>query len=357
MTDSTKFQSTPAITGGRDQPPPSGENMFHVVSIHARHYWRARPALIVGSHWSPLSFNPRPPLLAGETFRGETVRLAFGLFQSTPAITGGRDAKYAMRAIVELWFQSTPAITGGRDIAGMLIAGVAHCFNPRPPLLAGETGAGAGERLTLIVSIHARHYWRARPSVSAAAPTPLKFQSTPAITGGRDIHSAGCPRPRFGFQSTPAITGGRDESTTKRLVSSIRFQSTPAITGGRDAIGLLVTLVTICFNPRPPLLAGETDNVILTRYADASFNPRPPLLAGETRFGLRSVWRLPVSIHARHYWRARRIGAEGSLRNGLFQSTPAITGGRDHGGCNSVRDCAGFNPRPPLLAGETVYES
>ena len=36
-----------------------------------------------------------------------------------------------------------------------------------------------------------------------------------------------------------------------------------------------------------------------------SFNPRPPLLAGETPNGVRTLALVVVSIHARHYWRAR----------------------------------------------------
>ena len=84
------------------------------VSIHARHYWRARPS------WAFIR-----PILAE--------------FQSTPAITGGRD-------------QPMPGSGSTRS-----------SFNPRPPLLAGETGNHGGPRCADPVSIHARHYWRARP--------------------------------------------------------------------------------------------------------------------------------------------------------------------------------------------------
>ena len=60
------------------------------------------------------------------------------------------------------------------------------------------------------------------------------------------------------------------------------------------------------FNPRPPLLAGETPSTALSLPMRVSFNPRPPLLAGET----------PLPARASQRWRK-------------FQSTPAITGGRD----------------------------
>ena len=41
----------------------------------------------------------------------------------------------------------------------------------------------------------------------------------------------------------------------------------------------------------------------------------------------------------------------------MFQSTPAITGGRDAGGTLPGGWSAGFNPRPPLLAGETRLDA
>ena len=110
---------------------------------------------------------------------------------------------------------------------------VARSFNPRPPLLASEpannridpaqvtfqsTPAITGERAAIsfitppwrcIVSIHARHYWRASLTIKWASPFLVVFQSTPAITGERARgpqwgHAWDCK-----FQSTPAITGER----------------------------------------------------------------------------------------------------------------------------------------------------
>ena len=58
-------------------------------------------------------------------------------------------------------------------------------FNPRPPLLAGDAHkTHAGERVGL-VSIRARHYWRAMLLRSIASSHEAQFQSAPAITGGR----------------------------------------------------------------------------------------------------------------------------------------------------------------------------
>ena len=44
-----------------------------------------------------------------------SLRLTQPLFQSTPAITGGRDFLREPMCRVCYLFQSTPAITGGRD--------------------------------------------------------------------------------------------------------------------------------------------------------------------------------------------------------------------------------------------------
>ena len=82
-------------------------------------------------------FNPRPSLLAGET-RDEDIVKAALMFQSTPVITGGRNS--TAKVVHTLW----------------------DCFNPRPSLLAGETAIPNTSAWVPAVSIHARHYWRAK---------------------------------------------------------------------------------------------------------------------------------------------------------------------------------------------------
>ena len=62
----------------------------------------------------------------------------------------------------------------------------------------------------------------------------------------------------------------------------------------------------------------------------ARFNPRPSFLAGETRDDRSSRFVLRVSIHARHFWRAKPVS--------VIAGIAAII-------------C--FNPRPSFLAGET----
>ena len=107
-----------------------------VVSIHARHFWRA------SRQW------PEPP---------ERVKM----FQSTPVISGGRamgrragadersvsiHARHFWRAslarglkrMAKDLFQSTPVISGGRALMMRLLGGQCRCFNPRPSFLAGE---------------------------------------------------------------------------------------------------------------------------------------------------------------------------------------------------------------------------
>ena len=59
-----------------------------------------------------------------------------------------------------------------------------------------------------------------------------------------------------------------------------------------------------------------------------------------------------VSIRARHYWRAMQVSRELPPVITLFQSAPAITGGRCEHQARHSRDCRSFNPRPPLLAGD-----
>ena len=160
------FQSTPAITGGRDNDDVHAAPR-RAVSIHARHYWRARRV----QGWEQRKLN---------------------MFQSTPAITGGRDANRPKTAQEKACFNPRPPLLAGETLDRCRHAGRIACFNPRPPLLAGETGYAAGKSRARWVSIHARHYWRARQNGPRKPMTSEQFQSTPAITGGRDGSRATC---------------------------------------------------------------------------------------------------------------------------------------------------------------------
>ena len=60
-----------------------------------------------------------------------------------------------------------------------------------------------------------------------------------------------------------------------------------------------------------------------------------------------------VSIRARHCWRANPAATPPNHRKiNMFQSAPAIAGGRIELVGFDLGANAGFNPRPPLLAGE-----
>ena len=61
-----RFQSTPASTGGRCRVEGVLMRLHVAVSIHARHYWRAMHSMARPFACISVSFNPRPPLLAGD---------------------------------------------------------------------------------------------------------------------------------------------------------------------------------------------------------------------------------------------------------------------------------------------------
>ena len=181
-----QFQSAPAITGGRSSSIDT-EFCLCVVSIRARHHWRAIPdAAHVQAQPGRVSIRAR--------HHWRAIRRRVRAFRW-----------------VHL-FQSAPAITGGRSGHGRLF------------------GLAPDE-----VSIRARHHWRAIPGTSWIGPSAPSFQSAPAITGGRS--AKGCrnctlygrfnPRP-------PSLAG--DPSPFLKIRSPSAFQSAPAITGGRSTL-------------------------------------------------------------------------------------------------------------------------
>ena len=251
-------------------------------------------------------------------------------------------------------------------------------FNPRPPLLAGDPlGLTDEQAEAWQVSIRARHCWRAIRCCALATTPASLFQSAPAIAGGRSPGYAGLLsnavlvsirarhcwrairgdivtiRSVMGFQSAPAIAGGRSFPAAEPSLNLAMFQSAPAIAGGRSLPGCRIGYWSSCFNPRPPLLAGDPavkHFVALAALVSIRarhcwrairhhpgvhgrfcwcFNPRPPLLAGDPLlFGKVGSQAGAVSIRARHCWRAIPMATFSSVSVGLFQSAPAIAGGR-----------------------------
>ena len=266
----TAFQSAPAIAGGR-----CATNRTFLSAT--------------------CSFNPRPPLLAGD---------------ATPAdieaeITGvSIRARHCWRAMPDSRFESSPISR----------------FNPRPPLLAGDAPSQGAVELVEPVSIRARHCWRAMPASSRQIVSSCKFQSAPAIAGGR-CRQAICPLRRpLRFNPRPPLLAGdarRLGRPPHQQLVSIRarhcwramhrqtktshlpqgFQSAPAIAGGRCCSARRQRCWKCCFNPRPPLLAGD---------------------ACPLRGRCRSK---AVSIRARHCWRAMRLIANALQTHGFVLVT------------------------------------
>ena len=130
-------------------------------------------------------FNPRPPLLAGESPR---------------AARPGRATAVSIRAR-HCW-RANPASS--------FVTSSWACFNPRPPLLAGESLPIAGPHGRLAVSIRARHCWRANHD----------GREYPGWADVVSIRARHCWR------------ANRKQRATAYLLIS-RFQSAPAIAGGR----------------------------------------------------------------------------------------------------------------------------
>ena len=64
------------------------------------------------------------------------------------------------------------------------------------------------------------------------------------------------------------------------------------------------------------------------------------------------TWGPDVSFRARHYWRAMQFACAARMLVSMFQSAPAITGGRCKPPLLAAPRHSRFNPRPPLLAGD-----
>ena len=172
-----------------------------------------------------------------------------------------------------------------------------HCWRAMPALAHFVDGHPA-------VSIRARHCWRAMPRHYADGSSALLFQSAPAIAGGRCQRPANDGRPARGFQSAPAIAGGRCAHHARRLPR-------PG-----------------CFNPRPPLLAGDASGAG-TSPRLSEFQSAPAIAGGRCPILAEHLLTAPpVSIRARHCWRAMPVLRRRGDAGRRFQSAPAIAGGR-----------------------------
>ena len=88
----------------------------------------------------------------------------------------------------------------------------------------------------------------------------------------------------------------------------------------------------------------------------ASFNPRPPLLAGESHHLADAPPTRAVSIRARHCWRANPDGTVFGHRVDVFQSAPAIAGGRIPIRRQAHGVKAQFQSAPAIAGGRITYD-
>ena len=92
----------------------------------------------------------------------------------------------------------------------------------------------------------------------------------------------------------------------------------------------------------------------VTPRSETVFQSAPAIAGGRCRdrlFCCHACY--AVSIRARHCWRAMPAITLWTLMAALFQSAPAIAGGRcPVSGPLTDTQLRGFNPRPPLLAGD-----
>ena len=179
----------------------------------------------------PPGFNPRPPLLAGESRMAANGCMA-PTFQSAPAIAGGRiDPRRLLGFVLSVSIRARHCWRANRSSQARRID--SNGFNPRPPLLAGESDQPMMRHTSISVSIRARHCWRANPTCRLRSWRGCWFQSAPAIAGGRIVQSG-------------AHRLGRGVSIRARHCwrANLNHPRQRA-----DPLG---------FNPRPPLLAGES---------------------------------------------------------------------------------------------------
>ena len=256
-------------------------------------------------------------------------------------------------------FQSAPAIAGGRILGMPYCAWCSALFQSAPAIAGGRIPSSSGERSEFRrVSIRARHCWRANPSSTSVPLRRLMFQSAPAIAGGRihnghsvcvavemvsirarhcwranrGLRTAGVPVQRVSirarhcwranlrlglrslalclFQSAPAIAGGRIPRATLSSAPFLSmFQSAPAIAGGRILQAL------------PPHLLAVRVSIRARHCWRANHLATPASLISPI-----------VSIRARHCWRANpACEVASTVVHKPFQSAPAIAGGRIRG--------------------------
>ena len=202
-------------------------------------------------------------------------------------------------------FQSAPAIAGGRCVAGAGAIFTVRGFNPRPPLLAGDAPPLCGRQLCPAVSIRARHCWRAMPAQGRVPRLRPKFQSAPAIAGGRCGRASASTAAGRRFQSAPAIAGGRCSSGWTRCSRSQSFNPRPPLLAG-DAPSPTKHITPVRFQSAPAIAGGRCWRASMSGAIYAAFQSAPAIAGGRCRRCREVDDKSKVSIRARHCWRAMR---------------------------------------------------
>ena len=253
-----KFQSAPANYGGRI--------LYLVQRARARESFNPRPPITAGESHRRHAAGQRDPvsIRARQLRRANLLAIPNGLaasskFQSAPANYGGRISRRLAGWDGRRCFNPRPPITAGESGNYRIWNGLGICFNPRPPITAGES----------VITITGYDVYKV-------------FQSAPANYGGR------IPQKRAQLQAIEQVSirarqlrranhGDRGRVDAARAVSirarqlrranraqrgaqcgRFRFQSAPANYGGRILILSGKSGKPISFNPRPPITAGES---------------------------------------------------------------------------------------------------
>ena len=161
------FQSAPTIAGGRILLVNAEETGQRPVSIRAHHCWWANPSMSVvllvnaevsirahhcwwANPWLFLvnrdfaqGFNPRPPLLVGESEIAGCHCDGGAQFQSAPTIAGGRIRPISLPTPASQKFQSAPTIAGGRIPTSPRMNRWAASFQSAPTIAGGRIRACA----------------------------------------------------------------------------------------------------------------------------------------------------------------------------------------------------------------------
>ena len=285
-------------------------------------------------------------------------------FQSTRPARGATESAASMQT-VHIGFQSTRPARGATSVVNQ--SSQSELFQSTRPA-RGATEQSTGERLGVVVSIHAPRAGR-DGAFDSAIPIAMKFQSTRPARGATDsgsgydssfmvsIHAprAGRDNDRLrrhnGFPvSIHAPRAGRDMSV--RNMYDKYLVSIHAPRAGRDAPPLLPPLCPKSFNPRAPRGARHRRNAKYM-FHDMFQSTRPA--RGATRQARRRC-ALHLCFNPRAP-RGARPGLAVKAPDTINVSIHAPRAGRDHrlARCRAAAGC--FNPRAPRGARRQISTS